>query len=414
EDTERGVKGMLEYSTDLFDHDTVARLVEHFQVLLDGIASKPSARLSALPLLAPAERERLLAGWNDTRAVYPSDLRVHELVEARAAERPEALAVNDGASELSYGELNTRANLLANYLRSVGVGPETTVGVYLERSADYVTALLAVLKAGGAYVPLDTTYPIERVSAIVEDASLPLLVTREGLLDQLPSFWGTVVCIDADGENIEAAGDENPPNLAEPENLAYVIYTSGSTGVPKGVELTHAGLLNLVNWHREAYDIKHDDRATLVASPGFDASIWELWPYLAAGASLHVPDEERRLSPRALLDWLDAEGVTISFLPTPLAELVLQEEWPASVRLRALLTGGDKLHRRPGEGLPCALINHYGPTENTVVATCAPVDARAAADAAPSIGRPIANVEAYVLDHFLNPTPLGVPGELYV
>ena len=414
EDTERGVKGMLEYSTDLFDHDTVARLVGHFRTLLDGVASNPFASLSALPLLAPAERELLLAGWNDTLAVYPTDLRVQQLVEARAADRPEALAVNDGASALSYGELNARANRLANYLRSVGVGPETAVCVYLERSADYVTAALAALKAGGAYVPLDTTYPIERVSAIVEDASLPLLVTREGLLDQLPSFWGTVVCIDADGENIEAAGDDNPPNLAAPENLAYVIYTSGSTGAPKGVELTHAGLLNLVNWHRETYDIGPSDRATLVASPGFDASVWELWPYLAAGASLHVPDEERRLSPRALLDWLDAEGVTISFLPTPLAELVLQEEWPASVRLRALLTGGDKLHRRPGEELPCALINHYGPTENTVVATCAPVDAHALANAAPAIGRPIANVQAYILDPFMNPTPVGVPGELCV
>ncbi|HEX8191018.1 MAG TPA: non-ribosomal peptide synthase/polyketide synthase [Pyrinomonadaceae bacterium] len=414
EDTERGLKGMLEYSTDLFDHDTVARLVGHFRVLLDGVASNPSARLSALPLLADAERERLLFGWNDTRAAYPADRRVHQLVAARAAERPEALAVGDGASSLSYVELNARANRLANYLRSVGVGPETAVGVYLERSADYVTALLAVLKAGGAYVPLDTTYPIERVSAIVEDAGLPLLLTREGLLDQLPPFWGTVVCLDADREAIGAAGDDDPPNLAAPDNLAYVIYTSGSTGTPKGVELTHAGLANLVNWHCETYGVGPDDRATLVASPGFDASVWELWPYLAAGASLHVPDEERRLSPRALLDWLDAEGVTVSFLPTPLAELVLQEEWPASIRLRALLTGGDKLHRRPGEGLPCALVNHYGPTENTVVATCARVEAGAADDAAPSIGRPIANVQAYVLDPFMNPTPAGVPGELYV
>ncbi|MCP4656985.1 MAG: amino acid adenylation domain-containing protein, partial [bacterium] len=214
------------------------------------------------------------------------------------------------------------------------------------------------------------------------------------------------------GEGAPTHPEEAPsqPNRSGPENLAYVIYTSGSTGRPKGVEIRHSGLTNLVRWHQRTYRVTADDRATQVAGLSFDASVREIWPYLTAGASLHLPDQETRLSPTRLVAWLASKAITLGFQPTPLAELLLAEPWPAGTRLRALLTGGDRLHKRPGGGFPCALCNHYGPTENTVVTSAGAV--RPQAPRLPTIGRPIANTAVYVVDRRLRPVPVGVAGEL--
>ncbi|MCP4661294.1 MAG: amino acid adenylation domain-containing protein, partial [bacterium] len=292
------------------------------------------------------------------------------------------------------------------------------VGILIERSVEMVIGILGVLKAGGAYLPIDPASPVERREFMLRDAGAPVLLTT-------PTSGFALVCPGTEqGQGVapvEVGGiSSDDPRadelsqalaLATPRetNLAYVIYTSGSTGQPKGTELAHAGLVNLVAWHQREYRVTAADRATQLAGPGFDAAVWELWPYLTAGAAIHIPTPEVLADPARLVAWLAAERITLSFLPTPLAEAVLAEPLPSNLALRALLTGGDRLHRHPG--LPLALVNHYGPTENTVVTTSTPVAPQGRG--APPIGRPIANHRVYLLDAELRPVPLGAAGELH-
>ncbi|HVR96549.1 MAG TPA: non-ribosomal peptide synthase/polyketide synthase, partial [Thermoanaerobaculia bacterium] len=403
------IAGGIEYNTDLFDATTVARLLGHFATLLARIVADPERRLSDLPLLDEPERRQLLVEWNDTRLPLPARGCVHEMVAERARTAPDAVALACGPRVLTYGALNARANRLAHRLRSLGVGPESVVGVWLDRSPEEVAALLAVLKAGAAYLPLDPSYPVERLAFTLQDAGASVLLTTAARAGELPVR--TVVVEDLDGDDTDSNVE------VDPGHLAYVIYTSGSTGRPKGVAVEHRGLLNLLGWHQAAFGVSPDDRATRLSGLGFDASVWDLWPYLAAGASVHIPndenDEEVRISPPALRHWLLAEQVTCTFVPTPVAEGLLALAWPAAVPLRLLLTGGDRLHRHPVAPLPFTLVNDYGPTENTVVATSGAVPVLAT-DRAPSIGRPIANVRVHLLDAGLGLVPAGVPGELCI
>ena len=382
--------------------------------LVDALENAPATPLASLEVMPAAERQQLLVEWNDTAADYPREQSVHQLFEAQAARTPEAIAVVWEGGELGYGELNARANRLAHHLMALGVGPETLVGVCMERSPMLIVGLLGILKAGGAYVPLDPNYPPARLAFMLADTQAPVLLTQEALVGQLSSYEGRILCLDRDWDAIAGEPDSNPPCRTAAENLAYVIFTSGSTGEPKGVSITHASLCNLVYWHQQAYGVTPTDRATQIAAPAFDASVWELWPYLTAGASVHIPDEVTRLGPEKLVGWLIGQRITLSFLPTPLAEAALREHWPADCAMRVLLTGGDLLRQRPGKDLPFRLVNHYGPTENTVVSTCAEVQASEVVRTAPPIGRPIANTRAYILDSHLHPAPVGVPGELFV
>src|SRR5262245_53357444 len=247
---------------------------------------------------------------------------------------------------------------------------------------------------------------------MVGDSRSRALVTEEGFVDRVAGIGASVTCLDRHWLAIATAPDHQP-SAVDQASLAYVIYTSGSTGRPRGVEIRHRGLMNLVTWHQRTYDVTKEDRATLVASPAFDASVWEMWPYLTAGASIYIPGEEIRVSPSKLADWLARTGITLTFLPTPLAETVLDQTWSAAPALRASLTGGDALRRRPAAGLPFRLFNHYGPTENTVVTTSCEVEP-GDASTPPPIGTPIANTSSYVLDQHLNPVPVGVPGELHI
>ena len=412
-ETGDGLAGELEYATDLFDAATAERLAGHFRLVLAGMAADPGRRVSEVPFLAEDEREQVLRAWNPTARPLPEFRPVHLRVADRAAEHPHALAVSGEGESLSYGELAARSARLAGYLRRRGVGPETRVAICMERGADAVVAQLGVLAAGGAYVPLDPAYPAGRIAQVVRDADAPLLLVQARLRERLPEILpAEVVALDEAWPRIEAEGSgEAPEAPCSPDGLAYVVYTSGSTGLPKGVMVTHAGLLNLVHWHQRAFGVTAADRATQVAGPGFDASVWETWPYLASGASLHVVPDEVRASPADLRDRLVAWGATIAFLPTPLAEAVLPLPWPPETRLRTLLTGGDALRARPPAGGPFALVDNYGPTENTVVATSGEV-APGAPGRAPDVGRPIDNVRVYVLDAGLRPVPPGVPGEL--
>jgi amino acid adenylation domain-containing protein len=361
------------------------------------------------PLLTDVERQQL-AAWNATLRTYPRDACVPQLVALQARLRPDTVALVDGDQRLSYRELNLRANRLAHHLRTLNVGPNVLVGLCAERSPDMVVGLLGILKAGGAYVPLDPSYPPDRLAFMIEDAQVPVLVTQQRLAARLAAGNTRLVYLDAP----EQLPGDDPPVSVPPSDLAYVIYTSGSTGRPKGVQITHDSLLNLVYWHQRAFTVTPDDRATQFASPAFDATGWELWPYLTIGASVYLFNEDARVSPERCRDWLIQNGITITFLPTSMAESVMTLAWPATTSLRFLLTGADALHQYPPSTLPFTLVNNYGPTEATVVVTSAPVAPTEQADAPPSIGRPIDNTQIYILDEQLRQTPIGVPGELHI
>ncbi|HEU4647601.1 MAG TPA: non-ribosomal peptide synthetase [Gemmatimonadales bacterium] len=357
--------------------------------------------------------------FQETHVVAPvtSDVRspcVPELVAAQARQRPSALAVVSDSKALTYRELDDWANSLAVRLRSLGVGRDVLVGLCLPRSPEMVAAALGILKAGGAYLPMDPAYPTDRLAFMLDDAKAPVLVTNADLAHQLPAAQRELVKVDDQG--IAGPATAAPPVDVSSADLAYVIYTSGSTGTPKGVELTHGGLANLVAWHQQAFAVTADDRASHVAGLGFDAAVWELWPYLASGASLHLADEDTRNSAELLRDWLLAKRITIGFVPTPLAEqlLALDREWPRTIDLRMLLTGGDVLHHYPPADLPCVLVNNYGPTECTVVATSAPVPPGGSPTMPPPIGRAIDNTLIHLLDERLQPVPSGEPGEIYI
>lgn len=330
-----------------------------------------------------------------------------EIIE-HALRNPNAAAVATGDAVMTYRDLDCQSNRFANHLQSLGAGRDTLVGLCLTRSFDLVAAALGIWKAGGAFVPMDPSYPAERLSYMVKDAEVKVVITNRELAQRLGETAAEFVFAS------DIAEESTIPLDAGQGELAYVIYTSGSTGTPKGVEITHRGLQNLVAWHREAFCVSAGDRASHVAGLGFDASVWELWPYLAAGASVYLADDITRTSPELLRDWLVANGITISFIPTPIAERMLFLDWPRETKLRMLLTGGDALHHFPPPGLPFKLINNYGPTESTVVATSGEVRPDSAAEGLPSIGKPIRNTRIFLLDERLREAPDGTPGELHI
>jgi amino acid adenylation domain-containing protein len=339
---------------------------------------------------------------------------VPRLVAEQAVASPEAIAVCAGQDMLAYGELDRRANCLANYLRSLGVARDTAVGLYLERSPAMVVTALAILKAGGAYIPLDPLQPVARLAFMLRDSDARVVVSTTALAQRLsPGPW-QVVALDGDAEKIAAQPQTRLDNTMMPADLAYIIYTSGSTGEPKGVEVPHSGLSNLVAWHRRVFQVTSKDRASALASLGFDAAVWELWPYLASGASVHIPEELVRSDAKPLRDWMVSQGITVSFAATAMAESLMQLDWPKTTALRFLLTGADTLKKYPSPRLPFVLINNYGPTEGTVVSTSGPITPDSATNQPPSIGRPIDGVQIYILDDRQQPVAGGATGEIYI
>jgi amino acid adenylation domain-containing protein len=339
---------------------------------------------------------------------------VPDLVRERAIADQSSLAIGGPDQELTYGELDRWATAICDALRAGGAaacGREDVVGLLLPRSPRLAAAALGVLYAGCAYLPLDPEHPVDRIERTLRDARCAAVITTPELAARVPAGPWPVTILD---RNPPAAGGVMPVAGLPHDSIAYVIYTSGSTGQPKGVQVTHGNLLNLCRWHTDAFAVTLHDRAALFSSPAFDAAVWELWPYLAAGASVHVPDDATRHDPTRLRDWLLTTAVTICFLPTSLAELVATLDWPDAPPLRVLLTGADTLYRRPHPGLPFRFVNNYGPTECTVVTTSGEVPPEDGDDRRPSIGRPITEVTVRVLDGHLAPVAPGEAGELCI
>jgi amino acid adenylation domain-containing protein len=336
---------------------------------------------------------------------------VPELLAAVAEISPSSIALSSplNGESMTYGQLNARANQLAGHLQSLGVGPDVPVAVCLDRSFDYVVSALAVWKAGGAYLPIDRDGPATRRALVIADAQAPVLITDSTLITSAPH----VVNLDLDAPKFEQANAAAAVETKR-ENLAYIIYTSGSTGQPKGVEVTHGNLLNLVFWHRRTFGVSVTDRASHVAGLAFDAAVWELWPYLTAGASVVLADDATRTSADQLRQWMIAQRITISFVPTTLAAPMLAAQWPCETKLRYMLTGADTLHHYPSPSLPFRVVNNYGPTECTVVATSGVVPPVATAAVAPPIGAAIAHTQVYLLDGELQPVAPGETGEIYI
>ncbi len=418
-DTDAGLVGSLVYRTALFDAATAARMMGHFEVLLEAMAAQPARRMREVPLLRGTERAQVLEEWpvgGPPRGSAP----VHEAFAEQAARTPAAAAVVHGATVLTYAELDARAEALAAGLRARGVGPDVRVGVCLERSAELVVALLATLKAGGAYVPLDPEYPADRLAYMLADSGAPVLLTQERLRASLPEFGGETVALD--GAPLPPApspargeGENGTSEGALPHALAYVIYTSGSTGRPKGVGIPHGALANHMAWMQDAFPLSGDDRVLQKTPFSFDASVWEFWAPLTAGATLVMAEPGAHREPARLARALSDGGITVAQFVPSLLDAVLDEDLSACTALRRVFCGGEALPAdlaaRCRAELGVETVNLYGPTEACIDATAAVASAGADGATIP-IGRPIAGVRAYVLDHAGEPAPVGVPGEL--
>ncbi len=467
------VEGVVEYSTDLFDASTVARMASYFVNLLEAAAENPERRVSELPLLTSEEKRRLLLEWNDTAREYPKDKCIHELFEEQVRRTPDATAVVFGGRRLSYGELNERANRLGRYLASLGVGPDAPVGICIERSIEMIVGMLGILKAGGAYVAMDPSYPADRLAVIMEDARTPVALTSNAVAGRLPRVGGgapaiereaggaasstgrdiTIVRLDGDWEKISRESAENPASGATPDNLAYVLYTSGSTGRPKGVMIEHRSVSNLIAGLTERiYDActapnagsaRADDGAgggglgvALMASIVFDASVQQIFACLLHGHALYIVDEETRRDGKRLCRFFRENPVHVADGTPSLLTIMVEAGLPGldGLALRRLIIGGEALPRslveeffrqRRGMDGSIALTNIYGPSECCVDVTALTIghgDAggrgasfdRLPPQAVVPIGRPLANVRIYILDRYGLPAPVGVPGELCI
>jgi amino acid adenylation domain-containing protein len=408
----------LEYSTDLFDDDRMARLFGHYRTLLEAVAANPGQRIREFPLLTASERTQLLVDWNRTDVDYPKDLCLHQLIEAQAERTPEAVAVEFEGSQLRYRELNERANQLAHCLQGMGIGPDTLVGICMQRSLELVVALYAVLKAGGAYVPIDPEYPQERMAFMLQDADVPVLLTQARLAASLPPHNSRVVCVDGEWELIARESAANPAGKTDSSHLAYMIYTSGSTGRPKGAMNTHRGICNRLLWMQDQYRLREADKILQKTPFSFDVSVWEFfWPLLV-GARLVVAEPGGHRDAAYLVKLIREQGITVLHFVPSMLRVFLEEPGVASCQsLRHVICSGEALPYDLQEQffrlLPSQLHNLYGPTEAAVDVThwtCRREDKRKIVP----IGRPVANTQVYILDRYLQPAPVGVPGELHI
>ncbi|GDZ93324.1 amino acid adenylation domain-containing protein [Planktothrix agardhii CCAP 1459/11A] len=440
QNTETGLMGGWAYNTDLFNSETIERMNSHFLTLLEGIIANPSERVSQLPLLTKVEQQQLLIDGHNTQVDYPANKCIHQLFEEQVERTPNAVAVVFEGQQLTYNELNYRANQLAHYLQSLGVKPDELVGICVERSLEMIVGLLGILKADGAYVPLDPEYPQERLSFMLEDSQVKVLVTQAKLVESIPEHQAQLVCLDTDWEKIAQNITSNPESGVKPDNLTYIIYTSGSTGKPKGVLVNHANVVRLFAATDSWYHFNCQDVWTLFHSYAFDFSVWEMWGALLYGGRLVIVPYLVTRSPESFYELLCQEKVTIlNQTPTAFRQLIQAEEslkgdispllkevrgdsaTDNDLSLRLIIFGGESLEinslqpwfDRHGDQLP-QLVNMYGITETTVHVTYRPLSMADVDSTASVIGRPLPDLQVYLLDKYLQPVPVGVPGEMYV
>lgn len=409
----KSVTMIWEYSSDLFEESTINRMIGHFRVLLEAVVTSPTAPISHLPLLTQEEEQQLLVFWNHTQCPYPQDQCLHQLVEAQVERTPNAVAVIFGEDALSYQQLNERANQLAHRLLTLGIAPDTLVGIALDRSLDMVVAVLAILKVGGAYVPMDLTYPRERLAFMIEDANLTILLTEQRFAEQLPSEGRTLLCLDHLFPTLSVTHTENPKVSVRPEHLAYVLYTSGSTGRPKGVMIPHRAVVNLLTSIQHEPGIRPEDRLLAITTLSFDIAVLEIFLPLVIGAHLIVESRAVATDGHALKEELIKWRPTIMQATPATWHLLLAAGWQGDPQLK-LFCGGESLPIELARSLldkASSLWNMYGPTETTIYSSIGEVQA----DQTPmTIGRPIANTRIYVLDQHQRLAPVGVPGEMYI
>jgi len=408
------LSGTLEYNADLFDAKTIERMAEHFEVLLETIIAFPHRRIDELPLLTTTELRQMLVAWNETDEVYSEETCVHELFEQQAARTREAIAVEFEGERLTYHELNARSNQLARHLQTLGVGPETLVGICVERSIEMVVGLLGILKTGGGYVPVDPEYPQARRALMLEDARVSVLLTQQHLVPELSAHDLELVCLDSVRETISRLSEENLRSSATADNRAYTIYTSGSTGRPKGVQISHRAVVNFLASMCREPGITAEDVLLSVTTLSFDIAALEIYLPLITGARLVIVSRETATDGRQLAKTIDACGATVMQATPATWRLLLEAQWAGSDRLK-ILCGGEALSGELAQkllGQSAAVWNMYGPTETTIWSALKRVEFvdRAIVE----IGRPIANTHLFILDARLRPVPVGVPGELYI
>ena len=417
EDFGREMRVIAEYNTDIFDRARIERMLVHFQQLLQGIIAHPEEAIGQLPLLTPQERHQVLIQWNQTATEFPKDQCVQTLFEKQAAATPEARALDFPEAAFSYRELNERANQIAHYLRRHGIRPGMPVGICVERSAEMIAGILGILKAGGYYLPLDTSYPPERIEFMARDAAAPLVLVHKRLSLDI-SFAGQTVCLDRDAGKIARESTVNPENLNRPEDPAYVIYTSGSTGIPKGICIPHRAINRLV-FNTNYVQFGPTERIAQISNASFDAATFEIWGSLLLGGQLIGFEKETILSPKALAAALREKKITSLFLTVALFNQVAAEIPDAFSSVKNLLVGGDALEpaairRVLQHGPPARLLNGYGPTECTTFALWHLIEKVEDWETHVPIGKPLSNTQIYILDPNREPTPVGVPGELYL
>jgi amino acid adenylation domain-containing protein/thioester reductase-like protein len=412
------------YDTGRFEDGAIARMLGHFVTMLEGIVANPQQQISQLPILTKSEQQQLLVDWNRTQIDYPQDKCIHKLFESQVERTPNAVAVVYENEQLTYQQLNCRANQLAHYLQSLGVKPDVLVGICVERSLEMVTGILGIIKAGGAYVPLDPEYPQERLAFMLEDAAVPVLLTQQKLVEKLPQHQAAVVCLDTDWQLVNQLSQENLVSGVQEQDLGYVIYTSGSTGQPKGVALTQLALGNLILWQLQNSPLSASGVKTLQFAPiSFDVSFQEMFSTWVSGGTLLLIGEELRREPLALLGLLQEQAVERVFVPfvalQQLAEVAVSSNFITS-NLREIITAGEQLQITPAiskwlsQLSGCTLHNHYGPSESHVVVTYTLNNSVDTWLPLPPIGRAIANTQIYILDEYLQLVPVGVSGELHI
>jgi amino acid adenylation domain-containing protein len=413
QDRSDGLAAQVTYSSDLFDAATIARMICHLGKLLEAAAENADETLWRLPLLTEAERHRLVVEWNNTAAEYPREQCVHQLFEAQAARNPNTKAVVFGSESLTYGQLERRANQLANHLIGLGATPDSLVGICLERSLEMVVGLLGILKAGAAYVPLDPAYPPDRIAFMLENAEVPLLLTQARLRESLPATRHRTILIDSDWPEIAQQTEESPGLKLTPENRAYVIYTSGSTGKPKGVEIPHRSVVNFLTAMAKRPGIAASDRLLAVTTLSFDIAGLEIYLPLTQGASVEIVSREVASDGNQLLHSLERSGATVMQATPATWRMLLEAGWEGDARLKMLI-GGEAVSQKLASQLlqrSASLWNVYGPTETTIWSTLSKLEV---GNSTVCIGKPIGNTDIFILDKVLQPVPIGVPGELHI